>query len=109
MLLRASLAGLLIVFAGTAAAGERAPGRPNLCAAHGAGFAPVPGTDTCVRVSGRVRGEADAGSKRSIGGGRNGASLNTEARAALDARTDTEAGPLRTVVRVRARRGEPSR
>ena len=109
MLLRASLAGLLIAFAGTAAAAERAPSRPNPCAAHGAGFAPVPGTDTCVRVSGRVRGEVDAGSKRAIGSGRNGASLNAEARAALDARTDTEAGPLRTVVRVRARRGEPSR
>ena len=107
MLLRASLAGLLIAFAGTAAAAERAPSRPNPCAAHGAGFAPVPGTDTCVRVSGRVRGEVDAGSKRSIGGGRSGASLNAEARAALDAHT--EAGPLRTVVRVRARRGEPSR
>jgi hypothetical protein len=108
MLLRASLAGLLIAVAGTAAATERAPSRPNLCAAHGAGFASVPGTNTCVRVSGRVRGEVDAGSKRSIGG-RNGASLNAEARAALDARTDTDAGPLRTVVRVRARRGEPSR
>jgi hypothetical protein len=107
MLLRASLAGL-IVFAGTAAATERAS-RPNLCAAHGAGFARVPGTDTCVRVSGRVRGEVDAGSKRSIGLGRNGAGLNAEARAALDARTDTDAGPLRTVVRVRARRGEPGR
>lgn len=109
MLLRASLAGLLIAFAGTAAAAERAPSWPNPCAAHGAGFAPVPGTDTCVRVSGRVRGDVDAGSKRSIGLGRNGAGLNAEARAALDARTDTDAGPLRTVVRVRARRGEPGR
>jgi hypothetical protein len=56
-----------------------------------------------------VHGEVDAGSKRSIGLGRNGAGLNAEARAALDARTDTDAGPLRTVVRVRARRGEPGR
>ncbi len=109
MLFRASLAGLLIALAGTAAAAERSPSRPNPCAAHGTGFAPVPGTDTCVRVSGRVRGEVEAGSKRSIGHGRNGAGLNAEARAALDARTDTDAGPLRTVVRVRARRGEPGR
>src|SRR3954449_1216442 len=88
MLLRASLAGL-IVFAGTAAATERAPSGPNLCAAHGSGFAPVPGTDTCVRVSGRVRGEVDAGSKRAIGGGRDGARLNAGARGGLHARPRT--------------------
>jgi hypothetical protein len=111
MLFRACLAGSLIL-AVPALAGERpsAAARPNACAHHGPGFAPIPGTDTCVRVSGRVRSEVDVGSARSIGGygGGGGARLNAEARAALDARTDTDAGPLRTVVRVRARRGEPS-
>jgi hypothetical protein len=109
MLFRAALAGALIL-AAPAIAAERpsAAVRPKTCAHHGPGFAPIPGTDTCVRVSGRVRSEVDVGSARSIGGygGGNGARLNAEARAALDARTETDAGPLRTVVRVRARRGE---
>lgn len=110
MLFRAALAGSLIL-AVPAFAAERPPAaRPNTCAHHGPGFAPIPGADTCVRVSGRVRSEVDVGSQRSVGGyGGGGARLNAEARAALDARTETDAGPLRTVVRVRARRGEPSR
>jgi hypothetical protein len=111
VLLRVILAGSLLIAAGSASGQERLPARPNPCAAHGPGFAPVGGTDTCLRVSGRVRADADVGSRRSIGGSRDGAGarLNAEARAGLDARTTTEAGPLRTVVRVRARRGEPSR
>jgi hypothetical protein len=114
MLFRAVLAGTLILaapaLAGPALAAERpSAARPKTCAHHGPGFAPIPGTDTCVRVSGRVRSEVDVGSARSVGGGRGeGARLNAEARAALDARTETDAGPLRTVVRVRARRGEPA-
>ena len=110
MLFRAVLAGSLILAAPVLAAERPSAARPNACAHHGPGFAPVPGTDTCVRVSGRVRSEVDVGSARSIGGygGGGGARLNAEARAALDARTETDAGPLRTVVRVRARRGEPS-
>jgi hypothetical protein len=120
MLFRAALAGSLIlaapvlaasILAGPALAAERpSAARPKTCAHHGPGFAPIPGTDTCVRVSGRVRSEVDVGSARSIGGygGGGSARLNAEARAALDARTETDAGPLRTVVRVRARRGEPS-
>jgi hypothetical protein len=110
MLVRACLAGSLILAAAPAFAAERpsAAARPNPCAHHGPGFAPIPGTDTCVRVSGRVRSEVDVGSARSIGGGGDGARFNAEARAALDARTDTDAGPLRTMIRVRARRGEPS-
>lgn len=36
-------------------AGALAAGDP--CAAHGPGFAPIAGTDTCVKIGGRVRVE----------------------------------------------------
>jgi hypothetical protein len=104
----AALGLLLIVFAGPAFAAERqrAP-LPNPCAGHGPGFHMLPGTTTCLRVSGHVRGEADMRSSRSHGSDRS--RLNAEARATRDARTGTASGPLRTVVQVRGRRGEPGR
>ena len=109
MLVRAALAASLIGFALSAAAAERvaAPGKPNPCAKHGPGFGELAGTTTCVRVGGHVRTELDAGSSRARGSERS--RLNAEARTILDARTDTDGGPLRGVVQVRGRRGEPSR
>jgi Porin subfamily len=108
MPLRATLAALLIVLAGAALASERhRRPPPNPCAAHGPGFAAIPGTTTCVRASGHIRGEADMRSSRA--GGADRARLNAEARATLDARTATSEGPLRSVVQVRGRRGEPGR
>jgi Porin subfamily len=108
MFLRAILMASLAALAGSAAAAERqrAP-MPNPCAAHGPGFAMLPGTTTCLRVSGHVRGEADMRSSRSPGSDRT--RLNAEARATLDARAETAGGPLRGVVQVRGRRGEPGR
>lgn len=98
---------LMIVATSSFAAERQRPFVPNPCAAHGPGFAALPGTTTCVRVSGYVRGEADVRSSRS--GASDRARLNAEARATLDARTDTSAGPLRSVVQVRGRRGEAGR
>jgi Porin subfamily len=108
MLLSTALAASLIAAAGSAIAAERqrAP-QPNLCAGHGPGFQMISGTTTCVRVSGRIRGEADVRSK--LSGSTDRARLNAEAPATMDARTETGDGPLRTVVQVRNRRGEPSR
>src|SRR4051794_18235460 len=83
----------------------------RVCTAHGAGFFYIPGTDTCLRVGGRARGEYGFGSQRSRGvynsttfaplptsindasGFRGWGTLN------LDARTDTAYGTLRAFVR----------
>jgi hypothetical protein len=62
------------------------------------GFAMLQASDTCVRVSGRVRAETALGSWRS----RSSDSSRTLAsgRVQLDVRKQTEYGPLRAVVSV---------
>lgn len=93
---------LLIAFATAmpAAAFERVPAPSEApmepCPQHGAGFFRVPGTSTCVRISGRVAGTAAVGS----GPGR---SLAT-GRLAIDTRVPTDAGPVRGFVRIDAGR-----
>ena len=82
-----------------------APEFSSACAGYGPGFQVVPGTRTCVRVSGRVRSEVQAGSTRT---GVDRARMNAEARMSVDARSETDYGPLRTYVRVRAKRGDPN-
>lgn len=61
------------------------------------GFAALENSNTCVRVSGRVRADALVGSPRS----RASDSFDTRAsgRVQLDVRTQTEYGPLRAVIR----------
>lgn len=79
---------------------ERAPlpseAPMEACPQHGAGFFRVPGTSTCLRMSGRVAGTAVAGggASRSLGMG----------RFAIDSRIPTEAGPARGFVRIDAGR-----
>jgi hypothetical protein len=63
------------------------------------GFVALSGTRTCVKVSGRVRSEFVTG--RAWNGG-----LRSEGRIGLDARTMTEHGPLRAVIRVQGRKGD---
>jgi hypothetical protein len=84
-----------------AEAGERATAaaaaRP--CPEYGAGFVQVPGTETCVRIGGGLRGEVQAGGPRTpthdiVG-------LRSEGRLDFDTRTQTDYGPVRTFVRVR--------
>src|SRR3954462_1436353 len=83
----------------------------RVCTAYGAGFFYIPGTDTCLRIGGRARGEYGFGSYRSRGvynpttlapiptsindesGFRGMGILN------LDARTQTAYGTLRAFVR----------
>jgi hypothetical protein len=70
----------------------------RVCAAEGTGFFVIPGTDTCLRIGGRVRAEAryvepfdrdeDALGYRALG------------RIQLDSRTQTAYGLLRAFVRV---------
>ena len=69
----------------------------NRCAHHGPGFVDVPGTSTCVKVSGSTAAVAEFG--------RGGARTGTGASAAADARATTGAGEVRAYVRMRAGQG----
>src|SRR5688572_11033035 len=69
------------------------------CPAYGAGFVQVPGTETCVRIGGRLRGEAQAGGRRTLT--REIVGFRSEGRLNFDTRTQTDHGPVRTFVRVR--------
>jgi hypothetical protein len=96
---------LLLCGAEAAVAGERyaVPETVRACPQHGAGFVQVPGSTTCVRISGRVTSEYATAtrhiSRDQIAG------FGTSGRVAVDARTDTAYGPLRSYVRVRAGSG----
>jgi hypothetical protein len=62
------------------------------------GFAMLQASDTCVRISGRVRADAVVGTSRL----RSADSYGTQAsgRVRLDVRKKTEYGPLRAVISV---------
>ena len=69
----------------------------RVCSTYGAGFFYIPGTETCLRVGGRVRGEfmylePNSREDDSIG-------FRARGRIQLDARTATAYGLLRTFVR----------
>jgi len=69
----------------------------RVCSTYGAGFFYIPGTETCLRVGGRVRAEAlyvepESRAESSIG-------FRARGRIQLDARTATAYGLLRTFVR----------
>lgn len=76
---------------------EKAPARETAqpCPGYGAGFVRTPVGSTCVRVSGRVRAGAD------LAIGRDVTTAPTAAgRFAIDARTESDLGPVRTYVRI---------
>ena len=73
----------------------------RVCTAYGAGFFYIPGTDTCIRLSGRAR--LDVGYQPT--GSRSGTNGDTTgyiglARINVDARTQTGYGTLRAFVRL---------
>ncbi|MCE4222158.1 porin [Methylobacterium sp. C25] len=72
----------------------------RVCGAYGAGFFYIPGTDTCIRVSGRARFEAGTipNPDRSRGSG-DESQFRGLLRIAVDARTQTDYGTLRAFVR----------
>jgi len=75
----------------------------RVCSAYGAGFFYIPGTDTCLRLSGRARFEY--GYQAPLGRGQgNGDYSGTRglARINLDARTQTGYGTLRAFIRIEA-------
>lgn len=109
-LLKSSLLGSAAALA--AAAGAQAADLPvkkavpveyvRVCSAYGAGFFYIPGTDTCLRLSGRARfemGYAPTDSRTGIGNG-DTVGYRSLARINLDARTQTGYGTLRAFTRL---------
>ena len=84
-----------------AEAGERATAAASArpCPEYGAGFVQIPGTETCVRIGGGLRGEMQVGGPRTPT--RDMVGLRSEGRLDFDTRTQTDYGPVRAFVRVR--------
>jgi len=77
----------------------------RVCTAYGAGFFYIPGTDTCLRVSGRARFEGGYQTSYSRQAGPNvgdTSGYQGRMRINLDARTQTAYGTLRAFVRLDA-------
>ena len=101
--------GLAFLTMASPALGADLPGAPEavdyvrVCDAYGMGYFYVPGTETCLRISSRVRSDTyvwgnDRGFDDTTGWGeRTSNGLSSEARAYLymDSRTNTEFGLLR--------------
>jgi hypothetical protein len=105
-LLLGSAAGLTVVAGAQAADLPIKKAAPveyvRVCSAYGAGFFFIPGTDTCLRVSGRARFEAGYTQSYTRGNANNGGDLmgyQGLGRLNLDARTQTAYGTLRAFVR----------
>ena len=90
----------------------------RVCDAYGAGYFYIPGTETCLKISGYVWYQIGA---ESYDGGDSpdfltyggypddeGWIKSTRARVEFDARSDTEWGTLRAFIRLQATWGEPS-
>lgn len=77
---------------------EKAVPAPTLlpCPAQGAGFARMPGSATCFRLSGHAAGGVDLRARRD---GVASAPV-ASGRFAIDTRTESDFGPVRTFVRV---------
>jgi hypothetical protein len=106
-LLLGSAAGLTVVAAAHAADLPVKKAVPveyvRVCSTHGAGFFYIPGTDTCLRVSGRARFQATYLQSYYRGNNNNGGDLTGYqglGRLNLDARTSTAYGTLRAFVRM---------
>jgi len=107
-LLLGSAAGLTVVGAAQAADLPVKKAVPieyvRVCTAYGAGFFFIPGTDTCLRVSGRARFEAgylSSDSRNVVGGGDLSGFIGLM-RLNVDARTQTGYGTLRAFLRLDA-------
>jgi hypothetical protein len=68
-----------------------------LCSMYGAGFHVIPGTETCLKVGGRVR--VDAGYVGGdLGSGAPNASSVANGRVRFESRTETDFGQVRIVI-----------
>jgi hypothetical protein len=105
-LLLGSAAGLMAVTGSMAAdlpSRKAAPAEyVRVCSAYGAGFFFIPGSDTCLQISGRARAQYQFASQRDAQSSTVG--FRAALRIGLDARTQTEYGTLRAVARLSAER-----
>jgi Porin subfamily len=75
----------------------------RVCSAEGAGFFYIPGTETCLAISGRVRFDVKFTSDRNgraVAGKQFGYDFETTARVNFDARTATSLGTLRSFIQL---------
>ncbi|MCJ2081090.1 porin [Methylobacterium sp. J-090] len=75
----------------------------RVCSAYGAGFFYIPGTDTCIRLSGRARleiGFQPSNARSSLGNAGDTTGYRGLARINVDARTQTAYGTLRAFTRL---------
>ncbi|MBB2961017.1 porin [Methylobacterium sp. R2-1] len=88
------------LFAGirSATAFERTPHPSDMpvasCPSQGVGFIRIPGTTTCIRLSGRITAGADVGTSR--------AAAPVQGRISVDTRSESALGPVRSFVRIDA-------
>jgi hypothetical protein len=70
----------------------------RICDAYGAGYFFIPGTETCLKIGGRVRTEGGWYNAYKAGqdAGARGTYWHTRAELSIDTATDTEYGPLKT-------------
>jgi hypothetical protein len=69
----------------------------RICDAYGAGYFYIPGTETCLKIGGMVRTEAQWHDPYALGlGNKTGTEWHTRAELNVDTATDTEYGPLKT-------------
>ncbi|WFU09959.1 porin [Rhizobium sp. CB3090] len=70
----------------------------RICDAYGAGYFFIPGTETCLKIGGRVRTEGGWYNAYKAGqdAGARGTYWHTRAELSVDTATDTEYGPLKT-------------
>lgn len=106
-LLLGSAAGLMAVTGSMAAdlpSRKAAPAAEyvRVCSAYGAGFFFIPGSDTCLQLSGRVRADYQFATQRNNQDSTVG--YRALLRFGMDARTQTEYGTVRAVARLTAER-----
>src|SRR6476620_4297909 len=99
-LLLGAAAGLVTVGAAQAADLPMTKAEPveyvKVCSEFGEGFFYIPGTDTCLKISGEVR--ANYRFQDRFDRNTNVTGFNTEPRLKFDARTATEYGTLRSYI-----------
>ncbi len=122
-----SSAAMLVVVTGARAADMPVKARPveyvKICTLYGAGFYYIPGTDTCLKIGGyvRVQAETHAGSGGIVDGSQqmgaqgrltrdltNDINYRVRGVVSLDARTQTEYGTLRSYIRAGWENATPS-
>lgn len=105
-------AAALVVVSGARAADAVVVAEPEpvqyvrVCDAYGAGFFYIPGTETCLKISGYLRYDAGVGDDPYTGGniGARGNETwykRTRAEVRFDARSETELGTLRSYIQTR--------